>query len=292
MMNQKKCCSLALIIMAVLMANAAPSWAAPKTAKKPAVQKTAVLKARPHFIVGCVTNSAGQPLAGVEVGIYGQTVAGASVRFEAVTNAQGLYSQRLPEGFYGATAYLKKRFNNKNYKFTLPPADGSTSAKHDSAPGIVKNFVWRISGLRPGETPGEAGTYNEPKKYFGGYVYLKSRVEGFGGDRVYFPSGSTLQVTLTPRGPLMDGRKGQTKTFRRRFDKDIKDSIDWYLTDIPIGFYTLSAQLLTPGGAENGLGVRNLTATGVKDEYAPTAAIDFEPTQFGDMQMMQVAIKP
>jgi hypothetical protein len=242
--------------------------------------------------VGRVTNRAGQPIGGAEIGIYGTTIAGANTRFEAVTNAQGMFSQRLPEGIYGATAYLKKRFNNKNYKFTLPPTDGTTSVKHDSSPGIVKNFVWRISDLKPGETPGEAGAHTEPGKYFGGYVYLKSKVEGFGGDRVYFPNGSTLEIGLTPRGLLIDGSKGQTKTFRRRFNKDITNSIDWHLADIPIGLYTLSAQLLAPDGTKKSLGVRNVTATGVKDEFSPTTAIDFDPTQVGDMQMMQVTVEP
>ncbi len=285
------------LIAAALAANLAQTWAAPAQTKKPAPKKPAAtkpttLKAKPNYIVGRVTNRAGQPIGGVEIGIYGTTIAGANVRFEAATNAQGMFSQRLPEGIYGASAYLKKRFNNKNYKFTLPPTDGVTSVKHDSSLGIVKNFVWKISGLRPGETPGKTGAHTEPAKYFGGFIYLKSKVVGFGGDRIYFPSGSTLEVTMTPRGPLIDGSKGQVKTFRRRFEQDVTSGIDWHLADIPIGTYTLSAQLLASDATQKPLNVRNLTATGVKEEFFPTVAIDFEPTQFDDMQMMQVMIEP
>jgi hypothetical protein len=285
---------LAALAASCTLTHAAPVKKAPAKkapAKKAPAQKIPALKARPNYVVGRVTDAAGQPVAGAEVAIYGTTMAGANTRFEAKTDARGLFSQRVPEGIYGVTAYLKKRFNDKNYKFTLPPTDGITAMKHDSSKGIVKNFVWRIRGLKPGETPGEAGTHTEPRKYFGGFVYLRSEEKGFGGDRVYFPAGSTLKITLTPRGPLMDGSKGQAKTFQRRFDKDVTNGISWYLTDIPIGLYTLSAQLSAPGGEIKTLGVKNVTS-GFKDEFAPTAPINFEPTSYEDMQMMQVIVQP
>jgi hypothetical protein len=246
-------------------------------------------KRKAGYAVGRVLDMAGKPLPGAEVGIYGTTMAGANTRFEATTNAQGMFSQRLPEGIYGLSAYYKTRFNGKNYNFTLEPTDGVTAAKHDSAPGIVKTFVWKIAGLKIGQVPGESGTHTEPRKYYGGFVYLTSKEEGFGG-KVYFPAGSKLSITMTPRGKLIDGRAAKPKMFQRAFDKDIMSGLSWHLADVPIGLYSLSAQLAQPDGTKKPLGVkRSLDFQGA---FSPSVNVDFEPTQFGDMQMMQITVEP
>jgi hypothetical protein len=263
---------------------------APVPAKRKPAARPAPLKAKPGYVVGRAVNSAGRPLPGVTAGIYGTTIAGANTRFEAETDAAGLFSQRVPEGIYGVSAYYKVRFNNKNYNFTLFPKDGTTAKKHDSAPGVVKEFVWKIAGLKPGAEAGDADTGNEALKYYGGYVYLRSKEEGFGGDRVYFPAGSTLVVTLTPRGSLIDGSTGQVKTFRRAFAKDVTSGIATHLMDIPIGLYTLQAQVLLPGGTSKALGVKNSGAFDAP--FAPSVNVDFEPTSFRDMQMMQITVEP
>jgi hypothetical protein len=263
-----------------------PVGAAPAANK----QKAALLKRKPGYVIGRVVKMSGQPLPNAEIGIYGTTMAGANTRFEAQTDARGLFSQRVPEGIYGVSAYYETKFNGKNYRFTLAPRDGITAKKHDSAPGVVKEFVWKISGLKHGESPGESGTHTEPPKYHGGFVYLTSQEQGFGGDRVYFPNGSTLIISMTPRGKLIDGRTGATKTFRRTFDKDVTNSVAWHLVDLPIGLYSLSARLTLPDGSNKALGVKK--STDFNAAFAPSAAIDFEPTSFGDMQMMQVTVEP
>ncbi len=262
--------------------------AAKPVASAPKPVKLAPLKPKPGFVSGRVTDELGRPIADAEVGIYGTTMAGENTRFEVITGADGLFSQRVPEGIYGTTAYQKKRFNNQNYRFALPPTDGITAKKHDSTPGIVKEFVWHISGLKPGEVAGKPDGNDEWNKHFGASLSISTRQECFGGDRVYFPKGSTIQLTLTPRGALIDGRPATDYVNRHTFDKDISTGQRWYPNDIPIGLYTLSAQLIATDGTTRALGVQK--AGDINAPYMATIPIDFEPTQFGDLVPIQVTV--
>ncbi len=295
--NQIPCSYRVLASTAALICTSSFNFgvlAAPakKPVKKlaPAAKKAAPAR-RPGYIIGRVTNTAGKPLAGAEISLYGTTMAGANTSFSLETGADGRFSQRVPEGIYGASAYYKTRYNGKNYRFTLMPKDGTTAKKHDSAPGVIKDFVWKISGLKPGEKAGEEGTHTEGNKYYGGYVYLTSKEEGFGG-KVYFPAGSKLTITMTPRGSLIDGSTGKAKTFQRAFAKDITSSLGWHLTDIPVGLYRLQANLILPDGTMKNLGVKNQQKSRYDDPFLPVVNVDFEPTSFDDMQMMQVQVEP
>ncbi len=283
------------VIAVTATVGAERGLAAPPVKRKPgkaaAKPKTSVaLKAKPGYVIGRAITTAGKPIPGVTVGIYGTTIAGENTRFEAETDAAGRFSQRVPEGIYGVSAYHRVRFNNKFYRFTLDPKDGTTAKKHDSAPGVVKEFVWKIAGLKPGQQASDADTGAEALKYYGGYVYLTSKQEGFGGDRVYFPAGSTLVVTMTPRGPRIDGSAGSPKTFRRAFAKDETSSIATHLMDIPVGLYTLTARLELPGGSSRDLGVKK--ALPYDAPFTPSVNVDFEPTGFEDLQMMQITVAP
>lgn len=148
--------------------------------------------------------------------------------------------------------------------------------------------MWHINGLKPGEVAGQPDGNNEWNKYFGAALSVSTRQEGFGGDRVYYPKGSTVQLTLTPRGALIDGRPATVYVNRHSFDKDISTSQNWYPNDIPLGLYTLSAQLIAPDGTTRALGVRK---TGdINAPYTATMPIDFEPSQFGDLIPVQVMV--
>ncbi len=260
-------------------------------APRPAPAKLPVLpalKAKPGYVVGRVTTMAGKPLAGVGVGIFGTTAAGDRTRFEVETAANGQYSLRVPDGIYGIAAYYETTYQGKNYRFTLFPTDGKTAPGHDASAGIVKNFIWKISGLKPNQKPGEEGAHTEGTKYYGGYVLVKNREEGTLNSPVYFTKGATLEITLTPRGPLIDGSAGQPVTFRRTFDSNITSSIHWYLTNVPVGQYALATRLITPGGAATPLNSK--LSLKFSEPYTPSINVDFEPTSYGDLQMMQVTV--
>lgn len=254
--------------------------------KKKAAAST--LERKPLYVLGRVTNNAGKAISGAEISIYGTTARGDRSRFETTSGANGLYSQRVPDGIYGVGAQYKTKFSGKNYRLNLHPEDGKTGARHDAAPGIVKNFRWKISGLKPGETAGTPGAYNEGPKYHGGYVSVSSQEKGFGGI-VYFPRGSTIVIDMTPRGKLIDGSVGRVKTFRRTFDADVTSSLSWYLTDIPIGLYVLSARWISPGGTPQPVKVKK--SIDFNQPYLAAVNVNFEPTTFNDMQMMQITLQ-
>lgn len=278
------------MVLSSLTAAAQARKPIPKPVPKAMPVASTAPQLKPGYITGRVTNAAGQPLAEVTVSVYGTTIAGANTQFEVTTNAQGLYSQRLPEGIYGASAYYATTYNGQSYKFTLAPTDGVTAKQHDSAEGIRKDFVWRIAGLKPKERAGTEGAYGEANKYFGNSVQVTTKAEGFGGDRVYIPAGATLQLTLTPRGPLIDGTTGQPKIFRRTLEKDLTGTLaNWYLTDVPVGQYTLQSVLLLPDGTKKELKATVYQST-TQAELTP--ALDFKPTQFGNLKQEQVTLEP
>lgn len=282
--------ALTAVVMPVFVLGA-PSAAQAAPASRPAAKPAALPqpKRRPLYVVGRALTMANRPLSGVEISIFGSTARGDRVHFQTRTNAQGLYSQRVPDGIYGVGASLKTRYNNFNYQFALHPEDGKTGVNLDAAPGIVKNFRWKISGLKPGETAGTAGSHTEPNKYYGGALSVSSREKGFGGV-VYFPAGSKLVLSLVPRAKRIDGSTGSPVFFGVSFPENSTRSLSYYASNIPVGLYTLKAALRRADGTTAPLLVkRNLDFSA---PYASQVDINFEPTSFGDLQQILVTIQP
>lgn len=239
---------------------------------------------------GRVTSAAGAPLAGVEVRAYGTTMAGESVSRSFATDADGRYGGRLPDGIYGVSSEYHVRFNGHDYRYALDPADGVTGKRHDAAEGIVKNFVWKISGLKPGQQAGRPGSYGEGNKYYGGYVSVSSQERGFAPERPYFAQGTVLEITLTPQGPLIDGSSGEQKVYRYSFERDQRSSLAWYLDDVPVGSYRASARQIGADGTATPLRLKR--SLDFRGEFTDSAVLDFAPTSFGDLQMQQILVEP
>ncbi len=247
-------------------------------------------RAKPGTVQGRATDTAGNPLGGVEIAIYGTTMAGENTRFELTTRADGTYRQRVPDGIYGVRAeYVFHAPDGQNYTVTLHPVDGVTGKRHDAEEGIAKDFVWKISGLRPDQTPGTPGTHNEPGKYYGGALQTSFLERGFGGVKI--PEGSTLVLTLEPQGTLLDGRPAQTLTFRRTFGPEAHASSYFYPSDIPLGHYTLSARLESPDG--EGRDLRLKRSLDNQGDYAPSTTVDVVPdSSSGASLPIQIMIDP
>lgn len=73
------------------------------------------------------------------------------------------------------------------------------------------------------------------------------------------PAGCSLRLTLTPRGPLLDGSAGRTLT---------RDLLLYHWRDIPIGVYTATATLIGPSGGMTALPLR-VVAGGPKRHLRP-----------------------
>ncbi len=266
--------SLSAGLFLVTASIAAAALPAPSTAKAGSIQ-------------GWVVNGAGQPLAGATVHVYGTTMAGANSRFEIKTGADGKYRRRLPDGIYGARAEHVFQQGGKNYTLALAPTDGTTSIVHDSEEGIAKDFVWRISGLKPGNTAGEPGTHNEPFKYYGGSLQVS--VADIPSGLQPLPEGSTLIAELTPNGPLFDGSASKPLSFRRTFSAAVRSSGLWYPSDIPLGRYTLRFRLEQPGAAPRALEAQKSLGN---EPYAATVALDVIPDASGSVLPIQIRVKP
>lgn len=103
------------------------------------------LQAKPGYVRGTVSDTRGELLDNVSVRIFGNSSKGD--KFEFSTPAKnGTYELRVPDGVYEATAKVTVPYNGKTYTFDLAEI-GEGGYKH-SEEGIVKNFVWKLSGER------------------------------------------------------------------------------------------------------------------------------------------------
>jgi hypothetical protein len=269
--------------------KAAPVPAAPTNRVVPS--KFPATPKRPGYVTGRVLNSAGQPLVGADISITGISGSGENAKFATESGAGGLFSLQVPNGIYRVVAEWKTRYNDHNYKFDLHPVDGKDIDTLRSAPGIVKDFRWKITGLRPGQEAGKPNTFGESTKYYGGHISVDAYKHlPQQGEFVFFPRGSTVVLTLTPRAKLIDGSAGTTLTYRRTFESDITNIqyLSWYIDDIPIGLYTASAQYVSTGGTSQALRVRN---TRDSQTYTSSAPVDFEPNQFDMMRTQSISVE-
>lgn len=235
---------------------------------------------RAGHVTGTVFDTLGRPLAGAGVLITGTTyVQGQRTSFDTVTGADGTYAVRVPDGRYGARAWVDVQFNGVTYSRILHPLSGNANSQIDSEVGGTLDFQWLLSGLSA--PPG-----NVASNYYGATIdltycglpadaYCASEYAAFPDRPV--PGGSTVRVTLTPVGPLIDGTEGEELNFQftaRDQDPDypyggapnapagfeeggagrLTLGSDWeyhstYLYDIPLGIYDVSAIAILPDGS-------------------------------------------
>lgn len=201
----------------------------------------------------------------------------------------GRYRQRVPEGIYGLRAEFRHTdAAGRPILLVLHPADGVTGQRHDSAEGIRKDFEWRISGLKPGQAAGEPGRHDEWGKYYGGSLQVSIAAERSDAPAA-FPDGSVLTLTLTPRGPLLDGRPANPLTYERTFGCGVSAGSYWYPADIPLGTYDLAARLRTPDGADRPLPLRPSLGS---HDFAPSVTLDVLPAADGSVLPIQITVLP
>lgn len=247
-------------------------------------------------ISGKASYANGEPLSDVTVVIRGTTMAGSNTYFEAKVDTEGRYTQKVPNGLYEIKAHVSAPYKGRTYGLWLDPADGIDTPGQDSAPGIIKDFVWRISG----PTPAATSKPDSPFSYYGGIVEVGNDSEfemqynnGNLVDPYDYPANSRIRVTLTPDGPLMDGSTG---TVVER-DIDPQELTDAILYDIPLGDYTVTATLVDQGGEETDLQVATIIPGGeIGAEVTPaeSAPAVFMPEAFGSFgfQALKLYILP
>lgn len=211
------------------------------------VRKDELARRKPGIVSGNVYDALGRPfaLAGarVKVAVWGTTFAGDRAHYDLEIDENGHFEQEVPRGLYRmhATAYLP--FENDVLPCELHELDERPSDQdQNSAAGIVKDYVLRLSGPRAGG----------PKTHgwHGGWLCLCDGAlckDVFGALARRHPKGSVVRVVLTPKGPLVDGSVGAPITFDGDLEKMSSGAGDSRVS-IPFGRYTASAALVTPNG--------------------------------------------
>lgn len=138
----------------------------------------------------------------------------------ASSDMEGKYQVSLPDdpaGDWTAKAQLIKTAYGQTYKFDLEP--DKTDA-FNKATGAVRNFKWKLSGLRPGGTG-----------YYGAHVDLYQ----FGAD----VDMTKVKLSFTPfpgETSFIDG------TTAASFERPVEEVAGTFMVkDVPIGKYTIKA---------------------------------------------------
>ena len=256
-----------------------PAALTPTAPARPAASAPAPQAARPAppakapaakrgYVSGIVLDTLGRPLPGAEVYVYGTTFAqGQRTDFHVQTRTDGTYSIRVPDGRYRADAKLTKDFAGATFELPLHPESGSDRTEVDSSEGGTLNFRWRLTGSKPGG--GSDWMY-----FYGASVNLSycGLPAGAYCDARYTdippgvaPEGSTVTLTFTPQGTLVDGTPGKAVVMTFKASPLRPDypsgqgggrltlGKDWpyqsqNFNDLPLGVYTMSASAQTPDG--------------------------------------------
>lgn len=213
--------------------------------------------AKPGFISGRAITQDGRPVPNFEV-FYVGTSAGGVVSGRGV-GRNGVYSIAVPpNAVVGVHARAIADLNGQKYALEMEATNGKTRADAEpTSRGIVRDFVWKLSGLQQGQTAQSAAEVspNYPYAYYGGVIKLDADTQTTGRNdsslRYAFPAESTIAITLTPQGSLVDGSKGQTITQTVKLGD--AGRYNFYLRSIPVGVYSATAVLTTPNGEKKQL---------------------------------------
>jgi hypothetical protein len=188
--------------------------------------------AKPGKLVGKLADARGNPLGNVTISVFGFSEKGEPVSREVtIEGPADHYEIDLPPGKYNTpTARLSIEYDERWYTLPLASADNTKewTEQKESAQGMVRDFVWRIAGPVPGGDP------TRPTGYWGGTIQFDKGNE--------LGDAASIEITLAPEGPLIDGSEGKPVTFVRTLPWKSRE--DHLLFDVPLGHYVATARLL------------------------------------------------
>jgi hypothetical protein len=211
---------------------------------------------------GTATTQAGLPLPSFDVEYSGH-VTGQLSGYDAngnlmssasgtVQGRDGAYRVKLPDGQYSTRASVEVTWQGRPFHFRLDPADGTAESKRfevTSSNGFVRNYVWKLTGPKPGTDPKyEGSTY--ASDHYGGIVELDMNVD-------YRPArnqtvrglyqsdpDAEIEFTLTPKSRCVDG--SDAKPLTEKVPVKRSGTYSGVLRGIPVAEYSVSAQILSP----------------------------------------------
>jgi hypothetical protein len=197
----------------------------------------------PNVVEGTVRTIDGRPVSGATIRIAGATGAARGTTIRATTDANGNYRVRVPLGHYNVDGFADIEFEGQMYKELWLDRGDAPCERVMSDKGIVRNFILRLSGPKRCMNVNP----NNPDAYNGAYITAMTSA---------FPDDAVITFSLTPLGPLADGRKGRPLTITRtgaalkKGGGPIKETS--FLHDIPLGRYRVAAEVRFANGQRSG----------------------------------------
>jgi hypothetical protein len=212
-----------------VMAGAMPKFPAfPKLARKPG------------HIRGWVKDAKGKPLKNARIEIGSTAIGGAKTYVMARSDERGYYEVLLPRGacsVLGAGSVVT--LGGMRANLPLHVVDGERDT-FSAQKGDVENFV-----LLPYGVADPGGASESPRAefyYYGGSVRLVFWTQSADNP---IPKDGTIEVSLQPRGPLIDGSKAGAFVIRQPVGETDLNTIN--INNIPATTYNMSARLLHKG---------------------------------------------
>lgn len=197
------------------------------------------------YVRGYVYDANGKPLKGALLGVRSTSSGGFYSGASSKSDARGYYEIQVPFGvahFYCAGYAVP--YGEGKAALGLSPVD-QEDPTFASNKGAVQNFVLFGYGIADPD-----GIQNSPQyagNYFGGSFILDWNVDD--DDRFaqpkYLPKNATIEVTLTPEGPLTDGSQGRPIVIRKKLGEGSFGQL--WVNNIPVGVYRISARLAGGG---------------------------------------------
>lgn len=197
---------------------------------------SASTKPTPNSVSGRVVDERGKPVPGVRIIIAPAMFRGTVF---TTTNAQGYYQSielNAATNPYYVTAYKEVKYHDQRYCLRMAGNPEPYQEAFNAKAGAVRNFIWKIRGES-----------DMPSSSYGGDTWGGT----LGFERLYTDEAhfvdrdATVELTLVPEGPLIDGSKGSTITRTVHVSKS--------LSNIPVGYYKVSASLVTASGTKTPL---------------------------------------
>ena len=223
-------------------------------------------------IAGKVSTADGRPLEGVQVSYDGWpdgalgTMQGngriASPASGHVDAKDGRYEIKVPPGQYTTEATATVKWHDKEYTFQLEPAeagvDESARAAVTADKGLARDYVWKMTGTRPGKDPSYLGSGWDTAVYGAsiGIALDAWDTENYRPSQPIFEEAdkpSAIELTLAPKGKLIDGSEGKTITQTVQIAEN--GHYGFGLRGIPVGDYACVAKLVKPDGTTSPLRV-------------------------------------
>ncbi len=284
----------------VVAKPAAPPAQAVATLKLPVLPP---LKAKPGFIMGRAVYMDGRPMEAFKVtalGWAGEIHLGPSGSMPSLGQVDGQNGkfELQPTSAFNRKELLKQAlvtvlradavfpYKDRKYRLAMHPLDGmkdgseATSYRGQTEKGVVRDFVLKIQGPKRGfeaNPPPKDSYRNESSdpgynSFYGATVYLSFDNNSGSKPELAVMKGSTVRITFTPSGPLLDASAGQPIVRALPIMGESMIGHDFYFRDIPLGDYSATVEVTKPDGKTYPLRSRVLG-----DKWAEATPIVFRP---------------